>query len=719
MTAPPRNPVLDTPLSSPVQRFSVFTRDGDFFDGDTFDEDPNYRFERITLTSGGARLDTAEFTVVQTEKGLHDVQTPLNFSRAVEIRLPHEKTDEEDAGIPEPVLFRGELGICTHALSNAGQEDLTAKGRAEQWYLGEPITGYEVAVYVPAEGEDPEDWEYRIIEDSIVFNPEIDERVTGNRSDHYRFIGDPEDLDNLAQDDKPKRYSWIDPESVRTSESRVLQNQQSSDWFLHQAVMSLCWLLNPDETRVKNPDYYQSKKTLGMWGKILNVEIPRGLFLSSALDLLLNPFGFSWYINHEMVSTFVSLEDDPIYEIESRIVIYKRGEGPEKEIKLQPWGEDKDIAKTNHAASNAEWNICDLANIVTVYGAHYEAEGTFELYRAWSEENDVYTADDLEKSKLRSLDEEDEEDEVLEQTAYERHPRVWRDWVLNEAGDYNGTRTIVRPIENAFDLNNVKWFDSDGGFALGTNNVFRRRRFYPPLSLQHDNTRRDVLVEYYEPPEYGSPDPGVWKTVQKLENGHFELLEHECGIRFVGTKPPWQLVDLGANARVRITACLRSDQRIKYETERAEFSPNGNDVKMVVNAETQFFRKIRLGADAPAYRSRYTETSYMNPIPDADTVDNLEQIQRYANALLQNEYPARVSVSVTLEGYRPEYKRGDLITKIAGREISFDQNAKDAPTRRYPQVTEIVYTPTTTELTLEVFDDVAARGAIRAFGGLV
>jgi hypothetical protein len=690
MSAAPRNKAQDSPLSTQVTRFGVYVRD----DSDPMtgsDESPDYRFAELSLGSGAGRLDTAQFEIVQRDKGLSDAHTPTEFSRKVEIRTPPRTKDEKDAGVPDTTIFRGEFGICSVQYSETGTERLNARARVEQWYFGTPIVGYTVAKYV-----DP-DYLYRTMHDDVVFNPEIDELVEGNRSDHYvEITTDPVS----TATDVLKRYVWIDPESVRSQSAETANGQYSSNWTLAQAVMSLCWLCNSSEEYIKNPDYAALNATCDGAPAVLNVSIPRGLYLPSALDLLLNPLGFLWRVDYVQMSDDA---DPPVYTTEMRIVVYKRGEGPEKNVTMQAWGANKDVKKTNVRMADIEWNVADTANIVTVFGAHLEVEATFELKRSWLEEDDALTADQLRKG-------EPIEGEADTTSQYDSRPHVWRKWVLNEGGDYTGSRTVVKPITATFDINTIQ--DDDNGttvYPLGQNNVAKNRKFWPPLTKDPDGRRQDFLVEYLQPAEYGGTDE--WINVLTLENGHFEVLERECGILFTGITPPREIVDLGENARVRITACIRGDQRVSYTTAQATESPNGNDIAMVVNAETQFFKRRRIDYvdEYSENWSRFTEVEFLPTTPAADERDDTTAMTTYANNLRDNESAARLSASITLEGFRPEYKRGDIITKIEGREISFDQNSKTALSRRYLQVTGITYTPTETVLELETFETVAGR----------
>ena len=222
-----------------------------------------------------------------------------------------------------------------------------------------------------------------------------------------------------------------------------------------------------------------------------------------------------------------------------------------------------------------------------------------------------------------------------------------------------------------------------------------------------------MLVEYFVPAdayaEEGTPAyTGYWRDVLALTNGHYQVLERECGILFTGQKPPEQLIALGADAQLRITACLRSDQRLSYTTSRAATSPNAEDIKLVVDLSGRFHKRTRITDSGATYKSRYSELALITPLSSADTADDTTALETYAIALRNQEQSARVSPQVTLEGYHPEYEIGDLVKEVEGRGLSFNSNAATNATKRYPQITGVEVTQMTTVLTLQTFDDIAA-----------
>ena len=681
MAAPARTRKVENNASQPVQRFGVRLSDGDDQPDDT-DETKEYRVESIKRSAGGQRLDTAEFTYA-TEKIIGDVKTPVDYRKKVDVIAAVAAKDDEETAPPADVVFRGEMGVAMLTLDDRGQQIAKATARTEQWHFGIPLVGWRFKM-VDGDSQTV----YRIIEDDVRFNPEIDRRILNNRSNWYI------ELDAATAS---RWYTWIDPESVRTTGAQTILDQSAEEWTLAQAVMSMCYLLNPDEEYIKNPDFQALNKAMDGAPVLRDWTIPRGVYLPEALDKLLVPHGFLWFVRYSIGKN--SSDED---EVQRRITVFKRGTGPEKTVKLPAEGKDRANDKANVSQVSCEWNIAEAFNIVQAYGSHLEVEGTFELQRAWAATDDSLTADALAKSTDSTTD---------LPSQYEKKPDVWRKWVLNEVGDYTATRSG----NTTFDVNAIldRPAGADAVALLGTNNITRRRKFYSPLTKREDDGRRDVLVEYFVPAdayaEAGTPAyTGYWKDVLSLPNGHYQVLERECGILFTGQKPPEDLIALGADAQLRITASLRSDQRIAYTTSRAATSPNAEDIKLVVDLSGRFHKRSRITTSGATYKSRYSETALITPQSTADTTDDTTALQTYALKLRDQEQSARVVPQVTLEGFHPEYEIGDLVTEVEGRGLSFNSNAATNETKRYPQITGIEYTQFSTVLTLTTFDDIAA-----------
>lgn len=665
MAAAPNNKKTEETgrVSEEVQRFAVRAATGGTTPGEG-DEKPEYRLTSIRRSAGGQRLDVAEFEYATTEV-LQDIKTPVSYREIIDVVAVREVDKEGDDEPPDDIVFRGEMGLPRLGLDENGQQNVTATARIEPWHFGEPVRGWRAMLVVSSENV------YRTIHEDIVFNPRIDKRVLPNKADW--FI----DVDTAVGS---KWYVWLDPESVRSDNAETSIGQTASLWTLKEAVYTLCYWLNGSETYIKNPDYKALNDTLGGAPDLKDWTIRRGHYLPQALDEILTPHGYSWYVKH-------SVDKDGDYQ--RQIVVFARGRGTEKTVKLAASGDDRSLETSSVATVEATWNIAEGANIVEAYGSFPEVEGTFELRKSWAAAKDALTAQELAKDG--------------DDSKYEANPDVWRKWVLNEAGDYTATRTG----NTLFNLNTVE-VTVGGDKAFGDQNIYRRRRFSPPLTKAPDGGRRDYLVEYLAPAEtYGDLDE--WRNVLTLPDAHFSVLTRECGIMFTGQRPPEEIVRIGSNARIRITACLTGDQRLSATATKTDVSPNGADIRLILNAETRYHKRTRIEDTGATHCSRYADENLYTDgiIPEADTANDATALESFAIRTRNLEQAARLAPVVTLQGYHPEFEIGDIITEVEGRGLSFNQNAEDNATKKYPQVMEIEYTQDRTKLTLKTFEDLA------------
>jgi len=653
MTAPTAKPGADagaSPLASPVQAFEVWSSAYGTTPGKD-DVTETYRFKRLVRSSGSAALDYVELEIA-SEKPLGNTKTPSNVPRPLQVRCPLPPTSDPDPDTDPPpadCIFYGEVGIAKADI--AAEERRMVYARIEPWHFGEPLMGYTVS-------NGSED---RTIHADIEFNPEVDGLIIGNRSSSGGLISGTDTW----------KY-WIDPETSRTANALTnVSGQTATSWTLADAVLSLCWLLNPDETHINNPHRTSVEKVTGESPPLRNIVLRRGRSLPELLDDLLLPFGYSWYLR---------TGTNDAGEAIRTIALFQRGEGFVQDVKLpgpddEPTGDNFSVA-----AASISWNLAEVATVVEVHGALLECECTVELVRCWAEADDDLTAYDLAKSDVNSQ--------------YRSKEHVWRKWALNEAGDYNGTRTTVAPITDAFDVNDL--------LSLGDKNVFRRRRFYDCLTKDttltdttRDGGRRPPLVEYYDPVEE------KWRDVSGLVNGSFTVLQRECGILFNGDMPPTELIALGEDARIRVTATIRGDQRLTTRYERTDEAPTMNSIVLFIDAADRFRKSVRVLVGD--YASRYTDGSF--PIYDADIADDTAALEDFAFKLQAIEQTMKLGAEITLIGYQPQYEIGDVVEKIDGRNISLNATAKDVEEKRYLQIMGIEYTETATRLTLQPFVD--------------
>jgi hypothetical protein len=72
----------------------------------------------------------------------------------------------------------------------------------------------------------------------------------------------------------------------------------------------------------------------------------------------------------------------------------------------------------------------------------------------------------------------------------------------------------------------------------------------------------------------------------------------------------------------------------------------------------------------------------------SETVDNSTEIEEQAKAIRDQNHFADVTAEFRLPGWHVEYKIGDLLTKVAGREISLNAAPAGASENRYVQIVE-------------------------------
>jgi len=309
-----------------------------------------------------------------------------------------------------------------------------------------------------------------------------------------------------------------------------------------------------------------------------------------------------------------------------------------------------DTAKSNAPEITLRTSLSELANKITVYGDFIKREATLELKKGWATAQDALTPDELQKK-----------DESGSQ--YEDYPEVHRKWVFNEGGDYNDLRTETGSAPADLDF-----------FEEGETYVHKRRKIEDKLLTIQNGEPRDPYLEYYD------NSLSAWKPVPP--EWSWEVLPDEIGIYFNGNKPPAELWEQGVddidNMKIRLTCVVACDKRIEYTADRQSSSPNGRDVELFIDASDRFFFK-EVDSDSVFYG-----------VYDALEEDDTTEIQTYAESLRDINDSANLETSLVLFGVINSYSRGDILTDVKGRNISFNRNSKDASTKKYPQITGIL-----------------------------
>lgn len=567
---------------------------------------------RVVQSASGARLDYAELTYKLSDH-LTNREQPAEFNRMIDVLLPD--------GVSTPI-HRGDYVRESAVVTESG-ETLTAQSQVRGYHFGNPVTGYDVYA---VSGMDT-----RIASD-IVFNPMIDNRTIFNMSDKNR--------NGVAANGR----LFVHPECVSGTVGETWQGQTRSEWTLSHAVRSLCWLLNPNESFVTNPDT-SVIDVLIVGPSLRAVTIPLGTRLHQALDLLLIPLGFNWYLDYSELFTGTGFRNP-------KITIFQIGVGPEKELKFQLPGSVLDMAESNVNQFSTDNNIGDSFNQVTVLGEFEEAECTFPLFAAWdAAHDDTLFVSDLDKDGAE----------------YVGHETVWRLFIANEAGDIDPAVSRLGQTPTVPDLTGV--------FELW---VPHRRTLQEPLTYIAGTPtavvelpqRRTHVLEY-------SIDAGTtWLAA--AEGWTVKLCPDQIGVLFDMHGIPRELYDAGSDGRLRITGSVFGDGRINSTATRNAWAVNGRTVEHVIVKPEKF-----------QYRFRNIAGTYQSVLTgDADTKDDSTPISDFAEAIRdQNQY-AEIGCEFRLPGWHLEYQIGDLITKIAGREINLDAAPANAPVNRYVQVVE-------------------------------
>lgn len=642
MTTPPYQPNAGKSAASPVQlAIRLGNAEGDAPEAEDIVE--HLRLLRIIRSAGGRELDVAEFAydLDKTGQRLEDLQTLTGWNRQIEVRAFGDTGNEDGE-----VLFWGDLTASTIQIDPTG-EFATVQAVVPPYLFGEPLTGQKVI--------DPLDDEMSVVDYHVdlVFNPLVDGVVTENMSQ--------------LQDGDDKYHVWIDPESVATITAVLFQNQGSSArfWTIDQAVNSLLWAFNADEEFITNFDAVDNE-IFADAEELKNVRIRRGQYLPSALDTLLQPLGFNWYLDLALEDTADpgdGSDHEPNWEVTKTIVVFKRGSGEERQVYFQRPGEAFDALKSNAPDVSVTWDVGDVANVIEAYGSLQEREVTLWLYRGWEPSYDHWTADDCDPANPDSY-------YYTENGGQDTH----RLWVANEAGDYNGLRD---ELSDAPDLREI--FD---GY------VPKRRRLFECLTYSSDGQRRrPPYLEWYNRESEAETTSEKWEPVPP-EWG-YTLLTDQIGIRFSGnlSNGVASLITPELQPILRITGTIVGDQRISQFSTTSGNSPNVRDVKLVLDVSDRFHDRKRQATGA--YKSVFINGDVDPPTFDyeADEADDSSALQDFVDEISVIEEAASMDATLELHGIHFEYKIGDLITQIDGRNISLNRNSPDSENKRYLQIT--------------------------------
>lgn len=595
---------------------------------------------KVEHSMGNGRLDSAEI-----------YYDPKRGDRLENYALADEFTNRE-IEIVNPrgvVLHWGKVSIARPVLSN--NYDLSLISSTEPHHFGEPIVGRWAYVQTANSGV-----QIARYDRPLIFNPILDGKIVNNRSGitgagYFYFL------------DETTSYSQ---KALTYQKEPIKDPTKIKPWSLADCVRYLCGVANEKETHIKNPDTSQLNSQIEDDGDLVkDVHIPDGIMLPDALDILLTPYGYTWQVVYLGIGS-------------RQIFVQKKGRGAGVTIPFQPYGDELDLDKTFIERLDLQYDAArKIANEITVYGGLGETEATFDLVRAWSDDKDVYSTTNTDHLQLDS--EEYQEDKTLH--------RVWRDFVLNEAGDYIGTRaTITKP----YDLSTI--FNDD-------DYIVRRRRALPTLTLDDDGApigkTHGVRVQWTVTPTSSSEIE--WHDLEEMEEGSANqviLLEKEFGIRFAGLTPPWSLMAGGVHARVRVTATIQCDKRLtRTEKTNGSFAQERIPFALVL---PQAFNKRKVHETSTYYDQVKAKTL------DSAEVDDTAKLRKFVSRLADSMDAAECAGILTLHGLDYTYQLGQVVTSISGRDINMTTAAG-----KWPVIVGIIYDVPgqTTTLILDSYRD--------------
>jgi hypothetical protein len=591
----------------------------------------------ITLAHG-SKLPHADFiyTIEGTGRRITDIYLETGFARQVEVSQL-----SSDPALPPMLLFWGELGTQALTVAKVG-EQVRVTATIEPYHFGKLCMGPQ---YRRPTGS------HDVIQtnDPIVFNPQVNGVVEPNQCSVTNILGV-----------RQKQYFFVDPDSMRTAAGRTnaQDNTTAQSWKLADAVRTMCWICNPDETYIKNPSIADFDTWLKLAPEVKNLELPIGKYLPEYLDRMLNPAGYGWAMTFQYAADGSRRVSFRIFTLNDDSTIVLLQQRPGDSIGVQ-------TAKTNVKEFDISTGIVGQANQITALGDWEEYEVTIELYRGFLESDDTYSAADLTQSTG---------------SQWATHQRAWRRWVANEAGDYCGTRTSVAPIPfTPLDLSSV----------LGSDYLIRNRHPFDCLTHWVDDpsgekkSRRPPFFEWYTASNTWAPLPNGWGET---------ALDDELGCDFAADSPPVELIARGANARIRMTCTIRGDVRMYTTSNRSTDSVNLRVNELVIDVHDRY--KSRVRQDTGPFASTLTGSS--------DVMDDTVALIEFTDKLKSIEDAAIVRGTIQLIGLHPELKVGQTVSDINGRNVSLNRMSQASATKKYLQIVQIAHDNQKQETLLKV-----------------
>ena len=289
--------------------------------------------------------------------------------------------------------------------------------------------------------------------------------------------------------------------------------------------------------------------------------------------------------------------------------------GRRRAVRLQRAGETLDLRRSDLWQGRFVVRRRPGRRSLLLIGDHRRHEVTVELHAGWDKSLESYHYRDF----------------VADEAAdWAVAGEVFRKWVLNESGRYDGPPWDLE----RFDFASIDPED----FLLAAPRVFR-----PCLSRGPSGEGLGVVVET-------STDEGAtWRRY----GGSVRLAVDECAVTLTDTALPADTFQaaLGGTLRLRVTATIAADRRLSVRLEGAPGAP-----LEVVRAPNARWAKAH---PTSAFFGR-------DDLPAPAEVDDTERVEALARQL-QSAGGGSVEAEIVLARLDPTWRVGDIVERVDGR----------------------------------------------------
>ena len=643
---------------------------------------------KVVRTAGGHQLDYAEFTWMIDAPLIDRTAQPARFSKMLDVLFPAGQEtvyNYLEDGSFGPSLVQGDnrrIAVVDYGVESESvdsREDLSGMGAVHPYLFGVVFPGRRIKIgssFYTLTGTDAE------------FNVMLDGVVSRDMSEAY---------------EDTNYHVWLDPEIGLTTAAQLYHGQNAATWTLIDVINTICHYCNKDEWYIRNPVLDEEAAIFADMPDIRDLRMATGRYLPSYLDEILHPLGFNWFVDYD---TDIVTNDETELEYEKPIIqIFRKGyagygDGTERDPQVLKWqapGENLNLSESNINGYEISRKISDAVTGIRIFGDKLRAEVTLPLYPGWKEVKDSLTLTDL---------------SIKDGVEYKANPHVHRLWVANEGGDYYHMRT-----GGLYEINDPPNFDEIFGICRGDDGTAdpvrfnstcyaRRRVIEPPLTYKGTTTervRRDLLLEYtIVDPEAVDPEgEAEWLEVS-TEVGGWSVLGDQIGIIFTDDGPPDVLVsEFGSgNLRLRITGTISSDHYLYnvptdvLDTGYVSGSAQGRLNMTTIPMHDRFCHWYVVGktsTDRPELETNQYASVLKDDAAGAETHDHRAELLSFAANIIRPMLHAEYNGNFVIPYWTVEYKIGDLLTEIEGRNIGLDQSA-DPEEHAYMQVTGIEWT---------------------------